>query len=297
MYAELIKELISFMELTGKSQKQVAKETTLSNAVISQFLDGRYTGDNKKVAETLTRYLELSEKRKFNISHTKFSESLSNTKEVLFTCQYAHARNDIALVCGDAGAGKTTALEYYKNNSVDVVMITANACTASASAVLKLLCQAVKKNFSGRKDSVMSGLVEYFKDTNRLIIIDEADNLTLSALQAVRNLNDQAKVGIVLSGNDKLYNQMLAGSKSSEFQQIKTRIIVRRKVLNTYTLEEFRDIFPDIEDECRMFLIELAQSESLRTAVKILEITYDLNKSVTIKTLKQVKQELTQGLY
>ena len=178
-------------------------------------------------------------------------------------------------------------------------MVTANACTTSATAVLKLIYQSVKRTVPGRRDLIMTELVEYFQDSNRLIIIDEADNLTLAALQAVRNLNDRAKVGIVLSGNDKIYNQMLVGSRSSEFQQLRTRIIVRRKVENRYSLQEFRDIFPGIHDDCLSFLIKLAQSESLRTAIKILEIAFDYTgtQDMTVESLKAVKLELAQGLY
>lgn len=38
------KELASFMEQAGKSQRQIAKETGLSTSVISQFLDNTYNG-------------------------------------------------------------------------------------------------------------------------------------------------------------------------------------------------------------------------------------------------------------
>lgn len=299
MYKQLIDRVNSFMELSGKSQAQVAKEATLSGTVLSQFLNGSYPGNNEEVANILTKYLELVKKRSSSISHVQFNEKLGNTQTVMFACEYAHMRNDIALVCGDAGAGKTAALELYRDRSVGVVMVTANACTTSATAVLKLIYQSVKRTAPGRRDLIMAELVEYFQDSNRLIIIDEADNLTLAALQAVRNLNDRAKVGIVLSGNDKIYTQMLVGSRSSEFQQLRTRIIVRRKVENRYSLQEFREIFPGLCDDCLSFLIKLAQSESLRTAIKILEIAFDYTgtQDMTVKALKAVKLELAQGLY
>lgn len=89
---------------------------------------------------------------------------------------------------------------------------------------------------------LINTLVEQLTGSNRLIIIDEADHLSLDALQAVRNLNDLAGVGIVLSGNDKIYRQMLAGRRSYEFDQLHTRIVVRKKVFNDYTVEEMKDI-------------------------------------------------------
>lgn len=40
MIEEIRSELASFMEQTGKNQSQIAKETNLSTATISQFLGG-----------------------------------------------------------------------------------------------------------------------------------------------------------------------------------------------------------------------------------------------------------------
>ena len=53
MYKQLIDRVNSFMELSGKSQAQVAKETTLSGTVLSQFLNGVYPGNNEEVANIL----------------------------------------------------------------------------------------------------------------------------------------------------------------------------------------------------------------------------------------------------
>lgn len=56
---EFREEFSQFMKQTGKSQKQVSKETGLSTSVISQFLDGKYTGDNGKVQDILNKFLSL----------------------------------------------------------------------------------------------------------------------------------------------------------------------------------------------------------------------------------------------
>lgn len=57
---EFREEFSQFMKQTGKSQKQVSKETGLSTSVISQFLDGKYTGDNGKVQDILNKFLSIS---------------------------------------------------------------------------------------------------------------------------------------------------------------------------------------------------------------------------------------------
>lgn len=295
------KELSDFMELSKKSQRQISKETGLSTSVISQFLEGTYSGNNEKVETTVSQYLTVSKERLNNVQITTFYKDLYNTQGVLFACSYAHTKNDITLVSGDAGAGKTTALEYYKANNTGVIMVTANSCTTSATAILKLIAEKDGKIIDHKRSAIMQELVNQLSGTNRLIIIDEADQLTLQALQAIRNLNDLAKVGIVLSGNDKIYRQMLTGSKGHEFDQIRTRIIVRKRVINDYTPDEILNIFPQLDEKCLAFLLEVSRGESLRTAKKLYEIALDFarakNEKLTLKTLRDTEKQLFGGTY
>lgn len=294
-------ELKEFMELSGKSQRQISKETGLSTSVISQFLEGTYTGNNEKVEQTIKQYLTVSKERLNSVQTTVFFEGLYNTQNVLFACAYAHLHNDIALVSGDAGAGKTTALEHYTKNNTGVIMVTADSCTTSATAILKVIAEKVGKQTNYRRSELMQELINQLDGTNRLIIIDEADHLTLQALQAVRNLNDRAKVGIVLSGNDKIYRQMLTGQKGQEFDQIRTRISVRKRVVNDYTPEEIQNIFPALDERSLAFILEIAMNESLRTAKKIyetaLEYAGNMNVVLNVKHLKQTREELFGGMY
>lgn len=276
MIEQVRKELASFMEQTGKSQSQIAKETNLSTATISQFLGGIYSGDNNKIAKTLKKYLKLAQSRRNIIRTETFYEELRNTKTALFAAEYAHTNCDIVLLSGAAGAGKTTALKHYVENSAGVIFVTANSCASSAMAILGEIALKIGKIPKTKKQLLMNELVSYFKDSQRLIIIDEADHLTFSALQALRNLNDESGVGVLLSGNDKIYNQMVCGAKCSEFDQLRTRIFARPKVSNDYTIEEIQGVFPNVDMPSTKILLEVAQTQSLRTARKLYNMSAEL---------------------
>lgn len=296
MYQEAVNELLEFMSMSGKSQQQIAKETALSASVISQFLKQSYKGNNEEVAKTVLKYLEMARLRMAGTEHVCFYKEMHNTKHVTFCCHYAHRHGCIALVCGDAGAGKTTALVRYAGEYPGVVMVTANACTSSAASILQMVGRKTGRTLAGKKEAMMAALVDYFRDTGRLLIVDEADHLTLSALQAVRNLNDEAGIGIVFSGNTKIYTQMMQGSRCSELEQLRTRTPVCSMVKNEYSMEELREIFPDIPEGCLPWLMDLAKEKSLRTAVRMLEFAYDYTDKISVKTLQMVRQQLTGGL-
>ena len=296
MFEETRKRLSDFMKETGKSQRQISKEINLSTSVISQFLNGNYPGDNTEVAKTIERYLAVGKERLKSVPEPIFYEQLHNTKEVLFACSWAHRNNDMVLVCGDAGAGKSTALRHYTDNHAGVILVTANACTTTASAVLDLLCKAIGRQCPSRKAALMNTLIEQLSGSSRLIIIDEADHLSLEALQAVRNLNDTAGCGVLLSGNDKIWRQMLSPRRGYEFDQLRTRLVVRKLVSNAYEVEELEKIFPQLDQSSIGFLLRIAERESLRTAVKVYIVAAELatatSSRITLKYLRDVQKQM-----
>lgn len=292
-------DLINFMEKSLKSQRQIAKETGLSTSVISQFLKGKYMGDNNEIAQTLNKYLAVAWERLNSTNAVTFYEDLYNTQEVFFAVNYAHIESDIVLVCGDSGAGKTTALKHYADTHVEVIFVTANICTDTPTAILSLICGKVTKQVPKRRNELMELLVSKLSNSAKLIIIDEADHLSFKALQAVRNLNDLAQVGIVLSGNDKIYRQMLTSRKGYEYDQLRTRLIVRKRVTNEYTPEEIAVIFPNLDDESIIYMNHLANTESLRGAKKLYEIALKSarisNKSISSDILVNTQTQMQGG--
>lgn len=301
MYNITVTRLLEFMEKSGKSQIQIARETGISGAVISQFINGTYEGDNKKVTDDIEKYLTIAIERLENADNTTFYPELRNTKTSLFAVKYAHKNCDVVLLSGDAGAGKTTALKYYTQNNTGVIFITASTCISSPTAILKEILSAMGKKTSGNKSQIEKTLISALSNSSRLIIIDEADQLTFNAIQAVRNLNDKAHVGVLLSGNNRIYNQMVTGVRCTEFDQVRTRIFMRPKVSNTYTVEEMQNIFPNVEPKGIGVLLKLAEHESLRMAVKLFNAVIELGVSskdmVKASELKMVQEQFLGEIF
>lgn len=269
-------ELAEFMEQSGKTQAQIARETSLSTATVSQFLNGTYNGDNEKTAAALIKYLKVAQEQIRQTTTETFYRDLRNTVISMGAADYAHKKREIVLLSGAAGAGKTTALKHYVEETTGVIFITANSCMTSASAILGAITEKMGRTPKSKKQLLMKELVNALQGSNRLIIIDEADHLTFSALQALRNLNDEAGVGILLAGNDRIYNQMVCGVKSSEFDQLRTRIFARPKVCNEYTIDEIKGIFGIDDLDSVKLLLKVAQAQSLRTARKMYNAAVEL---------------------
>ena len=57
------RDLVQFMQDSGKSQRQISKETGLSATRISQFLGGTYMGDTEETAKEIQKYLTVAKAR------------------------------------------------------------------------------------------------------------------------------------------------------------------------------------------------------------------------------------------
>lgn len=289
-------ELVDFMDSTEITQKKVADESGLSQTVVSQFISNTYSGDNSKIANTLMKFLRLYKDRLNVKEESCFYADLSNTKTVMGLAAYAHKHCEMALICGDSGAGKTTALKHYADNSAGVIFVTANSAIRTGRLILQQIAETMGKNCIGCNfKQIMDKLINALNGTKRLIIIDEADRLSLNALQAVRDLNDIAKVGIVLAGNNKLRMQMFQGVKGGEFDQIRTRTLFKPAIYNKYTIDEIHGIFPDVNDDAAHYLFMKANKFSLREAVKLynygMELSQMQKKPLSGKFLKGLEED------
>ena len=92
---------------TGITQKQLARELNISDTVLSLFLANSYTGDNQKVIEKVKQYLHIGAVRKALTPNPNYCETLLNTQQITDCLQMAHASNEILLLYGPAGCGKT----------------------------------------------------------------------------------------------------------------------------------------------------------------------------------------------
>ena len=74
-------------------------------------------------------------------------------------------------------------------------------------------------------------------------MIDEAQHLTVRALNHLRCVSDESGIGIALVGNEEIYSK-LRGSGKADFAQLFSRVGMRKHVLtNSLTAEDIRNIF------------------------------------------------------
>ena len=286
---DLCFQLENSMKQNGKTQAQTARQLGISKTTLSLFLSGSYAGNNEEIAEKIKQYLSLDTVRESLAKEPEICLTLSNTEQILEKVHIAHATNDILLLYGSAGCGKTTALKYYAKNNNGVVYVEADVTTNSHRSILSLILESLGEQPKGATSDMMRMLIAKLKDTDKLIIIDEAQHLTTKTFDAIRALNDKAHVGIVYSGNPSILNRMY-GRSAEELDQVHSRIGYQCPLKNNYSLNDIEMVFKkqNLPQNCIQYLHKVSTRKGgLRVMVK----QYKLAANIAIALNEEFKTE------
>ncbi|MCP1270927.1 MULTISPECIES: AAA family ATPase [Acetobacter] len=218
-------------DLDKLSLTQIASACGASSPAISSFLSGNYAGDNEKLAGKLQAWLDAQQAKERlrtmrpivpDFVMTETARTLMNIMES------AQFDVDLAVIAGNAGTGKTMAAEAYQRQTNNVFMLTADPSMASQQALLHELADLLGCNDKGVRR--IRAIVRRLRGTDALLIIDEAQHLSVKAVEEVRSIHDQAKVGVVFIGNAPLNAKFDGLGRTAEFAQLFSRIGLRKKI-------------------------------------------------------------------
>lgn len=195
------------------SQGKVAKEVGISSAAFNQWLKGKYKGDNNEVESKLEKWLAAHERR------VEVGETLPvrgayivtpSGERVKGVCGYTQAALDFSIITGPPGVCKTSGIKSYAASSPNVWVATMRPDTAGVASCLEEISEAVGLKTTGRAARQSRDLSKRMAGTGGLLIIDEAQHLSLPALESIRSIYDVAEIGLVLCGNESVYARLPA---------------------------------------------------------------------------------------
>lgn len=211
--------LQNFKDSQGLSQAKLATMLGVSSATVSQYLGGTYSGDiqslDKKVRELVERAKDKARDIKADFVPT------TTAKKIMDVCGMAHAMNDINLVIGEAGLGKTMALKQYAKTVENVVLIETDP-TFSPKVLLVELCNKLGIVPTRNNHDNTTAVIEKLAGSERLLIIDEAELLNYRCLEIIRRIHDKSGVGVILAGMPQLRSNLRG--KRGEYKQLYSRV-------------------------------------------------------------------------
>lgn len=285
------------------SQSEACDAVGISKGVISQLRNGKYTKNPINLYNRLAEYFQIKEKAEETYSEVDYVETYisENVYSALNICQI---KGGLAIICGDAGIGKTKACDrYIEDHRTNTVMITVNPCITSIKAILKVIADKLGASQARARDELWQNIAQKMND-GMLLIFDEAQHLTLKTIEVLRSFSDYflsrgQTLGIAFVGNLETVHRL--GSKKAEFAQISNRT----KLTIVYGVkqiirEDIKKLFPllatqKMEDEIDL-LYRIAQTpQAIRGAINLFSNAYD-NGNYTYEALVAMAKSMNMEI-
>ncbi|WP_235893713.1 AAA family ATPase [Limnobaculum xujianqingii] len=214
-------ELSELMSAKGCSQSQIARAIGKSPAVINQYLQDKYQGNIAALEEDLRQFLNRETEKSRSQKLCACFVPTVTARRALEVIRMAHLDGEINVIYGDAGMGKTMIMRQYAAENRDAVLIEADP-GYTARVVLEELCSKLGLNRRGNIHELSDSCVNALRDSGRLLLIDEAENLPYRALEMIRRIHDKAGIGVVLAGMPRLIINLKG--KRGEYKQLYSRV-------------------------------------------------------------------------
>lgn len=214
----LIERILVWIEERNYTQAALARLARVSAPTLNQIVKGVYPSSPSKqlaAVESAMRHADETTSDATTIVETGVY------KLVQTACDMARRYRNFAVVPGYVGVGKTCSLKHYAHKRQNTHMIEATPTMTPASLVKMLARKVCGYDVKGSIADRFDAVVDVLRNTDSLLIVDEAETLTPRQLHTLRRLRDIANIGIVLSGTEHLTG--ILKPERGQFDQIRSR--------------------------------------------------------------------------
>ncbi|MEI6162095.1 MAG: AAA family ATPase [Roseococcus sp.] len=272
----LRERLLEVKERERLTWETISTETGVKVGSLTPWAVGKYNSNGgphagSPIAEKVERWLASRETRAtiraaapdlrfvMTPSASDFMGMLANTQAL------AH----IGVLTGAPGIGKSRAACEYKRRNPNVFKVTGSRFISTVPQLLSALAREMGAPDTGRQDRIAANITRRLIGSQGLIIVDEAQLLTLDQMEVVRSFHDLAGAGLALIGNPSVMRKLEGGHRSSDYAQFFSRVGMRlnRPKAKIGDMEALLDAWSADDPKVRLALRAVAkQGGALRSA-------------------------------
>jgi DNA transposition AAA+ family ATPase len=230
--AEQIEWLKAYRVEMSASLTDIANWTGIPHGTLSNLLGIKgYTGNRKRYADLIASYRQTITAQSELVADLPEKPGYFETPTSSAITQYLHwaQRGRLVLIVTGAGLGKTqTAKNFLRDNHASYMA----TMTPSTSGIMpmqqKVLRALGEKHVIGAPAALTEMIIEkLFGRKHAVLIIDEAQHLSIKALEELRSIYDATGAGIVLMGNERVQQSIDGVARAADFAQLFSRIGLR----------------------------------------------------------------------
>ena len=286
----------------GYSWSQLSSKIGIPQSTLSMFPGGGYRGDNAPIAQAVFKYRQLLKSQAEVAIEMREPPSfyMTPTGKRIQTMLTMAQRGRIVVIAGAPGMSKTKVIEHYRQSVSNVWIATMAPSTAGVNTMQQEVLESFgEADAKGTPRALSKKIVSFVKDTNGLIIIDEAQHTSELALEEIRSWYDRTGIGIALVGNEDVLTRLTLGNKADAFARLASRVSQRfifrgPQDGDALALADAWDVY---DEEQRAFIVSIAkQPGHLRTCTMMMETACMLaaseNNELTIEHLRDAWSHL-----
>ena len=197
----LRERLLIARDQEGLSTNRLARRLGYSPSVVSQWLNGAYKGDTVKIERRIEDWLSNYARRRLVGVSLIPSEA---TRTVISALEAIRQTEDVGVIFGDAGIGKTSAIEMYLAENPLAISVSLDRRHGTAIQIERLLAEVVDPGGRKADTTRWSRLLEALVGSGRFLIVDNCHRATRSGLELLFDLHDKTAIPIAMVGNEEV---------------------------------------------------------------------------------------------
>ncbi len=261
--AGLLSRLQAAMEADSLSRTALSKQLGYSPSVVSQYMEGKYPGDVEAVDRRAADWLRRREMRRLGGVVIIESEA---TRMVWSALETIRRTNDVGLIHGPAGVGKTCGLLRYAQSNPTVMMITLDRWARNDAQIEGLVMGALDSRAWPGNTPRSQFIVEKIAGSGRLLIVDNAHKATATGIEWLFDLHDRTEIPIALCGNPEVLRHIERNDQ--RFSRIGLVTEVRVKEVAPVVKHILRSIAPGLGAEVDDLGEQVAENRGVFRAVR-----------------------------
>jgi len=216
-----LRKKIATMVDSGVLQSRIAIEAGVRRKDLEAWLDGGPPAE--LLEQRLGAWLDELERPEGGAAEPGWVET-PTSERIKDALEFARSTPSICVVYGPAGLGKTISCARYAEDIGRAVLhVKAGEFSKTPTAIVQLLAEkAGHVGRAYRSEELARFIIERLPRSS-LVILDEAQHLSMAALDGIRWFFDEGEVGLALIGNELVYTRIARGGRAM-FAQLESRV-------------------------------------------------------------------------
>lgn len=270
---ELRDRLAAYQDAEQLTNGELAKQLSIGTTQVSKYLNEHPEGDVVALEAAAEDVLAAAQRRRMVNDLDLFPTSVA--KQVAIALETIRKTNDVGLITGPAGSGKTCGLALYARQNPSILVITASRWASTGSGLVSLLFSALETRSWNGNMSRVRWMEERLKGSNRLLCVDNAHRLSPSGREWLFDFHDATQIPVALVGNPEI--ESVLAKNDQQFSRIGLVTHVKTTDPAHVGRSLCRQLLPGNEDSVADLLTKLAASKGhARSTKKHLLLAHDM---------------------